>query len=440
MNDNKRKVAFYFVLVILLVTLNHCYGNSKDGTEVFSHSRRDLPNNTIEITSLAELRRSYADKSVSAKLIEIRGLLRSLLFDWSLNGEIMGRTFGGLRIRKLLVPAAFLAGFLTAVILGILIIGVINMLLVAGVLILNLAVILGKLFYAKMEKYGHHGHHHRPYEYGSYAYADSRADAGLPFPRNFNSPSFPGQFQPNFNSFPGQPNFNSFPGQPNFNSLPFSGQPGFQSPAFSNQIPQGFNQPTFPNQIPNFNQQPQSAFPQTFNQQPSITPQQPPTNFQPQPQNINSSPFSGIQMQTAQQVSNAPNELVQPLNQVQMNDQLNIPTGVNMMQLLSTTTQVPDIQSSPLFNNQFNSMSSTVNGNLQTTIPTTTPAVEVKMINLQEIPPSMSPLDILNTALAQMGEKKNNMIVESVQPLARFKRKQSSHHHRRQISLLKPLS
>jgi hypothetical protein len=86
MDDNKHKVAFYFVLVILLVTLRHCHG-SKDAAEVISHSPRALPKNTIEITSLGALRRSYADKSVSEKLVEIRDLLRSLLFDWSLEGE-----------------------------------------------------------------------------------------------------------------------------------------------------------------------------------------------------------------------------------------------------------------------------------------------------------------------------------------------------------------
>jgi hypothetical protein len=85
MNDNKHRVAFYFVLVILLATLRQCH-SSKDAAEVISHYARDSPKSDIGVTSLQELRRSYADRSTTEKLAEIRRLLRSLVFDWSLDG------------------------------------------------------------------------------------------------------------------------------------------------------------------------------------------------------------------------------------------------------------------------------------------------------------------------------------------------------------------
>jgi hypothetical protein len=277
-------------------------------------------------------------------------------------------------IRKIMMPAIFLAGFLTAVIMGIKVIGVINMLLITKVLILNMAVLLGKLFYGKL--HGLHGspppyhhHHHPPHYYGSHSYADSRADSSsLPYRRNFNAPSF-------------------------------ASQPGFPL--------QNFYQSTYPNQIPLVFDQPQSAFPQNFNQ-PSITPQQPPTNFQSQPHNSN--PFGGIQIHIPQQVPTAPavsNQVrQQPQNQAPLISRFSSPSDPNLregMQPLSTA-----------------------------------PAAEIQMNDLQELPrPTiMSPLDILNDALARMGEKAASGESPS---LARFKRKSPS-HHRLHLNLLKPFS
>jgi hypothetical protein len=60
-----------------------------------------------------------------------------------------GRTFGfrGRMIRKILLPLAFIGGFLTAIIIGIKITGAINMLLIAKVLLLQLGLVLGKIIY-----------------------------------------------------------------------------------------------------------------------------------------------------------------------------------------------------------------------------------------------------------------------------------------------------
>lgn len=90
MFHNKHKVAFYFVLVILVATLRHCH--SSKPTEIISHSSRELPKNANEIApAVDEMRQIRVDKSVSAKLLQIRNLLKSLVFDWSLGeSEIQG--------------------------------------------------------------------------------------------------------------------------------------------------------------------------------------------------------------------------------------------------------------------------------------------------------------------------------------------------------------
>lgn len=72
-NRNKHKVAFYAVLVILLVTFGQCHS-----TEVISHSSQDMPK--IINTDVGY----GASKSIFERLKEVRETLRSLIFDWNL--------------------------------------------------------------------------------------------------------------------------------------------------------------------------------------------------------------------------------------------------------------------------------------------------------------------------------------------------------------------
>jgi hypothetical protein len=66
-------------------------------------------------------------------------------------------------MRQIMLPMAFLGGFLTAVIIGIKLIGIVNMILISKVLMLNMAFALGKLMIGKalwfhQDKF--HGHHY----------------------------------------------------------------------------------------------------------------------------------------------------------------------------------------------------------------------------------------------------------------------------------------
>lgn len=179
-----------------------------------------------------------------------------------------------------MLPLAFLGGFLTAVILGIKVTGVINMALISSVLMINLALFLGKLLYGMKDlfypKYvpvyqpppyyppsGHGGYGHSSYGHSGYghghgggsfsqasAYANSRQDnfnPGQQFPQQFSSPSSFPQQQPQFNQPINQsPNYNQ-PQQMNFGqpqSGPFNGI-SMQSPqqVLMSQNPSQFNQP-----------------------------------------------------------------------------------------------------------------------------------------------------------------------------------------------------
>lgn len=276
-------------------------------------------------------------------------------------------------MRQILVPAAFIGGFLTAVIIGIKIIGVVNMLLISKVLMLNVAFMIGKLFYVKTfahDKVQHHYYNHQnpvysPYGSGSYASSFSKRadDSELPYRMNFYQPT---GFAQNYNQIP---NINN-----NFNEL-------------------------------------LQHYPTSQQQRPQFI--QPPSNFQPQaqmnfiqPQNSNdiqrSNPFSGMQMQIPQQQQSAPaagNQYRQP-------------------QLTSF--------------DQFNSPQSTIRRNYYNNNNEVTSLSDIEMANLREIPTTISPLDILNDALARMAAKKS-----SDMPVTRFKRKSSN---QRYLNLLKPFS
>lgn len=107
------------------------------------------------------------------------------------------RTFGFRfrMIRKMILPMAFLGGFMTAIILFIKVTGVINMLLLIKVLLLQKAMVLGKILWGMFSifKSKYEGHHESPKYYpypvyiphehhgessfaGAYADAHSRGD------------------------------------------------------------------------------------------------------------------------------------------------------------------------------------------------------------------------------------------------------------------------
>lgn len=101
---------------------------------------------------------------------------------------LSARTFGRIRmIRNILLPVAFIGGFLTAIILGIKMIGLVNMFLISKLLALNLAVVVGKLVYAKKELASNH-YHFSPYHSPSYGF-DHRIDQNFPYARNIEVPT-----------------------------------------------------------------------------------------------------------------------------------------------------------------------------------------------------------------------------------------------------------
>ncbi|XP_070499453.1 uncharacterized protein [Chironomus tepperi] len=383
-NSNKHKVAFYVALVILLITLGQCQSQFIDATEVISHSS---PKNTS--TDVSVIRGYGANRSVSEKLTEIRQLLRSLIFDWNLgesgieNG--ISRTFGRIRMMKnIFLPVAFIGGFLTAVIFSIKAIGVINFFLISSLVVLNMAVIVGKLIYAKKIGYGasqthYHSHYnqqlppipsYQPHPtYGSYGpsygpsygsnigglsppwHADNRVDDKLRFGRYLeHKPSIEPVYEDN---------------------IPFS----------SNQIP-------------------------TF-QAPLNSLQQPQLNTIPQ-----NNPFGRIQTQSPQQVQQqqpTSSSFNQPLNQLY--------------------SQLHDMRY--------------LNNDIPAFETATTPSSGIKMINPQEIKPqsTYSPLEmekILTNALAQISESKRTAPATSLPNVLRFKRKSSNHQP--YLNLLRPFS
>lgn len=298
-------------------------------------------------------------------------------------------------MKNILLPVAFIGGFLTAVIFSIKAIGIVNLFLISSLLALNLAVIVGKLVYAK--KLGHgasqtHYHSHFNQQqpsypsypayipYGSHpgggyssSYAHSRVDDGLPFGRNFDN------------------------------------QPTFEpKESFSNQIPAFQNQASL-----NFNQQSiNSQYPTALNS--LQEPQEPPSYFQPQmneiPQNINN-------------IRN---------NQVQQQQQL---TSNSFNQRLFSRLHA--------LNNDMSFMSNDIQSTVPTFEITTTPSSGVKMINFQEIKPqsSFSPLEmekILTNALARISESKRVVPTTALPSVLRFKRK--STNHRPYLNLLRPFS
>lgn len=162
------------------------------------------------------------------------------------------RTFGFRfrMIRKMILPMAFLGGFMTAIILFIKVTGVINMLLLIKVLLLQKAMVLGKVLWGMFSifKSKYEGHHESPKYYpypvyiphethgessyaGAYSDAHSRKDynhqPSLFYSQqesNYHQPLFrrPQSYrdvdQPQINALPqhtfGQPQSGSFSGFP----------------------------------------------------------------------------------------------------------------------------------------------------------------------------------------------------------------------------------
>lgn len=176
-------------------------------------------------------------------------------------------------MRKIMIPMVFVGGFLTAIIIGIKMIGLINMLLIGKVLLLQVAIVLGKIIYGAKDLFLHKNppiaypvYSHQPYyppptsyqyppsgHHSSFAnaFASSRED-DFRQPPTYSSDST-GFAQPQFNSINhsyklSQPQASL---QPQFNS----GQP--QTGSFlgiSMQAPQQVRMPQRPQFSQPFNQ------------------------------------------------------------------------------------------------------------------------------------------------------------------------------------------
>jgi hypothetical protein len=279
-------------------------------------------------------------------------------------------------MRNILLPAAFLGGFLTAVIIGIKVIGVMNMILISKVLMLNLGIFIGKLFIAKagwFDKSQNHFHNH--YQSSSYPlghptyseslFSHSRAD------------DFSRKFEPT-----------------TFHTNP-------------QQLPQHYNQlPVLFSNTPQ--QQQQQLFPTTFIQSP-------PTNFQPQ-----MNEFGGIQMQTSQQI-HAASQINQPYNQPiqqqqQQYQQLSNINSYNEIQQSTVTTETPGVKYETINSNQ----------------PSLSPLEmeNILMNALSRLSEKENRKDNVSTARSTSNE----------QQLVRNKRKSSNQHPRLQLSLFKSFS
>lgn len=131
-------------------------------------------------------------------------------------------------MRQLLLPIAFLGGFLTAVIIAIKKISILNMLLISGVLMLNLAFMFGKIMVSKAlwfhhDKFQSHPHHH--HDHWQHSISPHYNSYGSSILERADDPSY-AQQQPAF----------SFSGQNNYQTPPYFVNPPQQYPTtFGNQ-------------------------------------------------------------------------------------------------------------------------------------------------------------------------------------------------------------
>ncbi|CRK96058.1 CLUMA_CG009495, isoform A, partial [Clunio marinus] len=141
--------------------------------------------NDLQINNQKSLRSTY--ESLSQQLLQIRHLLKSLLTEWNFGeSEITERTFGRIRLfRKIILPAAFIGGLLTAVIFKIKILGVLNLLLVGKVLLLQLGFMVAKIVYALKDFLP--SKHDSPQVYPVYHQPPPPQQIFIPVPSNGNS-------------------------------------------------------------------------------------------------------------------------------------------------------------------------------------------------------------------------------------------------------------
>lgn len=207
----------------------------------------------------------------------------------------IARTFGRIGLmRKVIVPMTFIGGFLTAIIIGIKITGVFNVILVTKVLMLQLALILGKLIYGLKDLFI--GKHQQP---------QPVYNVSPPQPHYYHQPHYI-PYGPSYgsnshgsygsNSYPSDSYGNSYGSQSHASAYASSREDGLSSYK-SVQYPQSINSPQFNrpiNQIPIFSQ--------------------PQTNYQPQAKfgQLQTSSFGGIELQAPQQIQYSPQLFNQP--------------------------------------------------------------------------------------------------------------------------------
>jgi hypothetical protein len=212
----------------------------------------------------------------------------------------IARTFGRIGLmRKVIVPMTFIGGFLTAIIIGIKITGVFNVILVTKVLMLQLALILGKIIYGLKDVFiGKHQQPQPVYNVSPPQPHYYHQPAYIPYGSNYGSNSH-GSNSYGSSSYPSDSYGNTYESQslPVHASAYASSREDGLSSYKSVQYPQSINSPQFNrpiNQIPIFSQ--------------------PQTNFQPQAKfgQLQTSSFGGIVLQAPQQIQYSPQLFNQP--------------------------------------------------------------------------------------------------------------------------------
>lgn len=188
-------------------------------------------------------------------------------------------------MRKIIVPLTFIGGFLTAIIIGIKITGVFNVILVTKVLMLQLALILGKLLYGLKDLFASKHQHPQPVY-----------NVSPPQPHYYHEPAYI-PYGTNYGSFDGS----SYGSHPHSSSYASSREDGLTS-LNSVRYLQSLNSPQFNHAI---NKLPSFDSPQQY--------------FQPQPKfgQPQISPFSGIALQAPQQIQYSPQLFNQPYTRLQ---------------------------------------------------------------------------------------------------------------------------
>lgn len=150
----------------------------------------------------------------------------------------MERTFGRIRmVRKIMLPLTFMAGFLTAVIFSIKFTGLINMILISKVLMLQLALVLGKIIYGAKEflnKFSHPQPYYFPVAHREHSYGYSHSKDGDLYqePSNLYGQRYPSPLSSRF-GLQQQPQFNQPINYPISRRQSFQPQLNFDRPQSS---------------------------------------------------------------------------------------------------------------------------------------------------------------------------------------------------------------